>query len=103
MAGSYNHCVITESDVMDDESPATAEHLGKLVDPETLSQMLENGGDVYEAVEEMYGMIWYLADHYARSLEDAQGEPEGTHSAASMVEDARKEYRAGLARSPGRV
>ncbi len=57
MAGSYQHCV---------------DKAGRLLDPESLSQMLENGGDVYEAVEEMYGMIWYLANgngHLVRQAE----------------------------------
>jgi hypothetical protein len=29
---------------------------------ETFHQMLENGGDVYEAAEECFGMVWYLAE-----------------------------------------
>ena len=33
---------------------------------------LENGGDVYEALEELYGMIWYLADGDAKKVEIAQ-------------------------------
>jgi hypothetical protein len=28
--------------------------------------MLENGGDTIEALEECYGMIWWLAQHRAR-------------------------------------
>lgn len=46
MAGSYNH-ILTDH--------------GNLASPERVNGMLENGGDVYEAVEEMYGMIWWLA------------------------------------------
>jgi hypothetical protein len=42
-------------------------------------------GDVCEAVEEMYGMIWFLAD----------GSP-------SRVAEARREYELGIAWSPGR-
>jgi hydrogenase maturation factor len=38
MAGSYNH-VVTDS--------------GNLRSPEMVNRMLENGGDVFEAVEEM--------------------------------------------------
>lgn len=87
MAGSYSHCVGDD---------------GKLLPPEELCSMLEcTSGDVYEAIEEMYGMIWYLAENYARSLEEAQGEPEGTHSTEGMVEDARKQYRDGITVSPG--
>ena len=69
MAGSYNHCV-------DDN--------GRLYDPETLNGMLENGGDVYEAVEEMYGMIWFLAG----------GDP-------YKVEAARRAYKEGIEMAPG--
>jgi hypothetical protein len=87
MAGSYQH-------IVDDE--------GRLLEPEDLCSMLECvSGDVYEACEEMYGMIWWLAEQYARSLEQAQGEPEGTHSTAGMVDDARERYKEGLALSPG--
>jgi hypothetical protein len=92
MAGSYNHCVKTDGE----------KDLGKLLVPQELCSMLEcMSGDVYEAVEEMYGMIWYLAENYARSLEAAQGEDEGVHSTAGMVEDARQHYQEGLALSPG--
>lgn len=75
MAGSYLHCV-------DDD--------GKLLSNEDLVGMLENGGDVYEAVEELYGMIWYLA---------------GTHHHGLMpgerVGNAQKNYKDGLNISPG--
>ena len=70
MAGSYYHCIHRET--------------GKLRDSSSLSQMLENGGDVYEAVEEMYGMIWYLAGGDELKVEEAQ-----------------RMYRVGLQSSPG--
>lgn len=70
MAGSYNHVVTTK---------------GKLLDPYSMSQMLENGGDVYEAVEEMYGMIWWLA----------KGNP-------AEVDLARRRYNDGIKISPGK-
>jgi len=57
MAGSYGHCV-------DDQ--------GALVDSVTLAGMLENGGDVWEAVEQMYGMIWFLADGQRDRVDAAQ-------------------------------
>lgn len=69
MAGSYDHAT-TKS--------------GKLRSNETIFDMLENGGDVYEALEEMYGMIWYLAEGQAHN-----------------VEEARKNYKHGIAVSPG--
>lgn len=46
MAGSYKH-VVTDD--------------GNLRSNESVARMLETGGDVFEAVEEMYGMIWFLA------------------------------------------
>lgn len=69
MAGSYNHCVNDD---------------GTLRSPEDLAGMLENGGDVWEAVEEMYGMIWHLA---------------GGNRA--QVEHARKNYKFGIKMAPG--
>lgn len=72
MAGSYNH-VITDN--------------GSLRDNESFAQMIENLGDAYEAVEEMYGMIWMLA-HMA-----ANGP---ALPPAEMVEEARKNYIYGL-------
>lgn len=71
MAGSYDHCV-TDA--------------GQLRDPESLAGMLENGGDVYEAVEELYGMIWWLAGAYTPQ----------PMSPAAAVEAARQHYDSGL-------
>jgi hypothetical protein len=76
MAGSYNH-VVSKNGGLD-----TNKHV---------VGMLENGGDVFEAVEEMYGMIWYLA----RKLERAEG-----LSATDIVEEARTKYKEGLSLSP---
>ena len=72
MAGSYNHCITDE---------------GKLRSPESLARMLENGGDVFEAVEEMYGMIWFLAS----MVQDAPAMPP-----EELVEHARQNYPEGL-------
>lgn len=70
MAGSYNH-VVTKS--------------GKLAKPERVCSMLEcMSGDVYEAIEEFYGMVWYLAG-----------------GDADRVEKARQNYVEGLRLSPG--
>jgi hypothetical protein len=49
-----------------------------------MAGMLENGGDVWEAIEEMYGMIWFLA-----------------HGNGALVEAARRNYIAGISVSPG--
>lgn len=70
MAGSYNH-VTTRT--------------GNLRDNDSFVQMIENLGDAYEAVEEMYGMIWHLAHN-----EDAWLNPAGA------VEEARQNYKKGL-------
>lgn len=80
MAGSYNHTVDKTT--------------GKLLRPKDLRCMVENGGDFYETIEEMYGMIWSLATW----LEAASG---GTRKAAESVEYARRNYQAGLKASPG--
>jgi hypothetical protein len=69
MAGSYSHTVNDD---------------GQLIAPSDMAGMLENGGDVYEAVEEMFGMIWFLAE----------GDP-------TRVAHAQRNYRAGLDMSPG--
>lgn len=80
MAGSYNHCVDTAT--------------GKLLVNEQLQGMLECcSGDVYEAVEEMYGMIWWLAMQL-------QAVYPGTTS-REFVEAARRQYKTGLHGSPG--
>jgi hypothetical protein len=70
MAGSYNHIVTSH---------------GNLVSNERFVQMVENLGDAYETVEEMYGMIWWLA--YVSNL-DAPAE--------EVVEIARQNYEDGL-------
>lgn len=41
---------------------------GRLRNPKTFNGMIENGGDAYEAAEECYGMIWYLAAMMATDL-----------------------------------
>lgn len=46
MAGSYNHCIDEKS--------------GNLLSPELMDGMIENLGDAYEAIEEMYWMIHHL-------------------------------------------
>lgn len=75
MAGSYNH-VVTDD--------------GNLGSNEFVVGMLENGGDVYEAVEEMYGMIWWLAGWLATGDNRAQEMREA-------VAQAERNYEAGLA------
>lgn len=81
MAGSYNHVV---------EKPS-----GKLLQDIDICGMLEcRSGDVAEAVEEMYGMIWFLAGQVSRLTGDEPGD---------LVWHARDHYRDGLTLSPGRA
>lgn len=72
MAGSYDHCVADD---------------GQLLVNEDFADMIENLGDAFEAVEEMYGMIWYLAQHLA--------------DPAGAVQEAWRRYQEGLRLSPG--
>lgn len=57
MAGSYNHATTDE---------------GKLRNTESMIIATENRGDTYETIEEMYGMIWYLAGGSAKRVERAR-------------------------------
>ena len=75
MAGSYRH--VTNDD-------------GQLLDNESFLETIDNLGDAYEAVEEMYGMIWYLANQHAS--------PPMTKL---VVDTAAANYQQGLFRSPG--
>ena len=71
MAGSYNH-VVTDD--------------GRLRNARGINEMLEcMSGDVVEAVEEMFGMIWFLAG-----------------GDADRVMRAEKRYMEGIEMSPGR-
>jgi hypothetical protein len=73
MAGSYGHVVRGD---------------GNLGSNEFVTSMLNNGGDVYETVEEMYGMIWYLA---------AVLLPIGSSiTAKKAIEEAREYHEVGL-------
>lgn len=69
MAGSYKHCVTDDGLLRTDGS---------------FTGMIENLGDAWEAIEEMYGMIWLLAGGNGH-----------------LVEDARQRYDEGIELSPG--
>jgi hypothetical protein len=69
MAGSYGHVVQKD---------------GNLRSNLAVVASLETGGDMFETVEEMYGMIWFLACTHAYQ------NPKGA------VDDARRQYREGL-------
>lgn len=77
MAGSYNLCVDKKT--------------GKLLNSEEFSKMVENLGGAYEAVEEMYGMIWFLAANFVNNSDEIP----------LMIERAREQYKMGLNMSPG--
>lgn len=70
MAGSFRH--------------ATDDY-GRLVSNRHIGVAAENLGDAYETIEEMYGMIWYLAD-----------------GDIDRVERARRNYKKGISMSPGK-
>lgn len=74
MAGSYNHCV-TDA--------------GNLASPERLAGMLDyhDTGDVFEAIEEFYGMVWWLAHMAPDSVAVTPEE---------LVRMARQQYATGL-------
>lgn len=79
MAGSWNHMTTKK---------------GKLRSNESMRQMLENGGDVYEALEECYGMVWQLASQLDVNLGAEKG-------AAFYVEEAQTRWKDGISFSPG--
>jgi hypothetical protein len=54
MAGSYHH-IVEENGAFSGQQ-----------------HRLENGGDVYEALEELYGMIWFLANGDSEKVRIAQ-------------------------------
>jgi hypothetical protein len=80
MAGSYKH-VVTKK--------------GNLRSNEAVTNSLENGGDVFEAVEEMYGMIWWLA---AGEIEQRTWKnPGDATTVKALIESAQLHYKRGLA------
>lgn len=86
MAGSYKHVVATN---------------GFLGSNEHVVSMLENGGDVFEAVQEMYGMIWWLASELVNQDQIAaialEMDPtDRVEAIKAAVERARRHYEEGL-------
>lgn len=76
MAGSYAH-------VVNDQ--------GQLISNNDFPHLIENLGDAYEAIEEMYGMIWFLA----RGLAE---EP----MTSMVVDQAERNWKRGIQLSPGK-
>jgi hypothetical protein len=61
-----------------------------------MGDLLENGGDVSEAVEEMYGMIWFLAAQLSRvSSRSFPAEPP-RGAVMELIVLARDNYRDGV-------
>ena len=72
------------------------------------SKLLENGGDVSEALVEAYGMVWLLASRvYALTHDVGNGVVTQEQIEAmrgpmlELVEEARRNYQMGLGFSPG--
>lgn len=59
--------------------------------------LLENGGDVQEALLECYGMVWWLATEMATVSGMEPYTPE------TIIETAQENYHLGIARSPSRL
>lgn len=74
MAGGYGHIVQKD---------------GNLMSNTRITEMLDNGGDVFETVEQLYGMLWFLAATHA--YKDPR----------AAVEDARRQYQEGLKMAKG--
>jgi len=82
MAGSWRHMTTSK---------------GRLRNSETFCGRIENGGDAYEAAEECYGMIWWLARTVAGLREDDFGGPERTRDGMlDIIAEAEANYRDGL-------
>lgn len=92
MAGSYRHVVDND---------------GRLLAPEDIDGMLDNFGDVYEALREMYGMVWFLAQSVLDEMmsraafDGVLSEAAEDTQRARIVEEAQKNYRKGIESSPG--
>lgn len=71
MAGGYGHIVQKD---------------GNLRTNLAISNALDNGGDVFETVEEMYGMIWYLIHENVK----------WSGKEKAMIEEARRNSQTGL-------
>lgn len=104
MAGSWGHMVVNGHKVWDGDTEIppeyryTAEDIGKPYrDPETMSfPLVENMGDAVEALEECYGMVWYLAQQLGICLDgDSDQGPEDRARALTLIEEAREHYQDG--------
>jgi len=78
MAGSYAHAVNDD---------------GALLEPVELQKMMENMGDAYECIEELYGMVWFLARQLELPIKPGM-------SKDKWVKLAKDNYRRGVELSP---
>jgi hypothetical protein len=67
---------------------------GKLRSNETFCQLIENLGDAYEAAEECFGMVWYLAETVAAMR--SAGMPPNREQMLRVIKDAAADYQQGL-------
>lgn len=95
MAGSWGHVTVTDDDVPGSVPPGD---VGKLLAPQyyngSSSSLLDNGGDVAEAIEQMFGMIWYLAAEAAGPVPG--DDRELRRQALALIQRAEANYQAGL-------
>lgn len=91
MAGSYNHCVTNKGNLMSNDRMMIS------------GAMIENLGDAYEAIEEMFGMIWYLACKLDGPVDNESLSHEERlvkyNEVKLAVEEARENYAQGLSAS----
>ena len=64
--------------------------------PRTFNGMIENGGDAYEAAEECYGMIWWLAAQNAALVRPLGTGPPPREDLLDIIARAAERYRDGL-------
>jgi len=70
---------------------------GRLLNNENFCGMIENLGDAYEAAEECYGMIWYLAAMMATDMNwDKLMGPPPRAEVLAVIAEAQKHYKDGL-------
>jgi hypothetical protein len=79
MAGSWQHMTTSK---------------GRLLSNERFTGMIENLGEAYEAAEECFGMVWWLAEQAAARL---HGTVQPTRAQVlDVVRQAQANYRDGL-------
>src|SRR5690349_25115750 len=66
------------------------------------TELLDTMGDVAEALEECYGMVWYLAMNEVETRMPLNTAPEIKQAMAlQMIAEAEASYKRGLSMSPG--